>query len=206
MSRVRWLLGVAALVVLATIGGLVRTPRPEPPPPGARSLLRWDPAPTPVATAPVPAEEAASPPSTREARFEQRTADVRVACDLPLVPRCDGSRCAAVVESPDLDVFTGWLEIATDRPGLVMSTVLRDAGIDPSWTPCGRALDQLADMPIYSVADPETDREWWCTVDARDGTDARDLCDALVSDRISTTFDGFAARPPRQLRFRSADR
>ncbi|MEM6930178.1 MAG: hypothetical protein AAF602_24780 [Myxococcota bacterium] len=201
LSRARWLLGVAALVVVAAMGALALRPRPVPHERPARSLPRPDHEAVPIATVPVPVAEQASRVG-RERRFERRTADVREACDLPLVPRCEGARCAAVVESPSLDGFGGWIEIATDRPGLVVSTVLRDAGIDPSWTPCGRALDQLAELPIYSVTDPETGREWWCTVDARQGTDARDLCDALVSDRTSRTFDRFGARPPRRLRFR----
>lgn len=137
--------------------------------------------------------------------FTARTEALRRACDLPLESRCEGGVCAAVVRSPDLDHLLGWLAIVSERPRLVASTLLRDAGVDPSWLPCGEAIDALGDRPIWSVVDPtsRSGEEWWCTVDTIDAAGAAAaLCDAMVARRLGSPFEGFSAAEPRRLRFR----
>jgi len=137
----------------------------------------------------------------RARAFRERTAAVRDACDLPLETHCDDRRCAALVASPNLDHLGGWLAIAGERPGLVLSTVLRDAGLDPAHLPCGRALDGLDGRPVFSVVDDAAGHDWWCAVDG-DPREAAALCDELVSDRTDRPFDGFSRTEPRRLFFR----
>ncbi len=197
-------LATAGVVLLLGVLFIERPSRREDVPPRAPTILvkpTRDLPPAPRRAADPPPEDGRDPQFRRE--FASRTTDIREACDLPLEMRCDSSGCAAVVESPDLDVFTGWLQILTDRPGLVASTLLRDAGVDPSLLPCGRALDRLGDQPIYSVTDPDTGREWWCTAGGpAPHAHPRSLCDEVVAEQRGAPFAGFSVSEPRQLQFR----
>lgn len=188
-------------------------PRPPPasgdavavrPPPDGRGIeVPASPTPRSLVIGPTAAPAPAAP--TAAATFEARIEAVRDHCGLPLQALCEGEACVAVVDSPDLDHVVGWLSVLGERPGLVMSTMLRDAGVDPGLVPCGHALEGVSTQPIWSVEDDRstTGREWWCTVSTATSTEAAArLCNALVTRQRGDAFDGFSVPNPRELRFR----
>lgn len=99
---------------------------------------------------------------------------VQAGCGLQAEPWCDGSGCAVVLESPDLDSALGWATMTLERPWFVANVLGRDLGLGS--TPCASALALTFADGVRAV-EPHGEREVWCA--GRAPSDA--LCDRAAA-------------------------
>ena len=161
---------------------------------GARTrtvVLPSAPPPPGVAVPEVPADGSAA-----ERRFTRVVSDLTQRCGLVPTVVCDGARCVALAEAPDLDAASGWVQMAVQHPRFVASTAMRDLGVPATALPCGDAIAGLShateqeDVALVERADGS---EVWCA-------GPTDLCDAAALE-LGLRAEGFARPDARRLRF-----
>ena len=115
-------------------------------------------------------------------------------CGLPATAHCAGSDCVLMLAGPDLDRFTGWMQLALQSPGLALATASRQVGMPD--TTCATTLRGLdADLRILALEAPDG-AELWCA--APQGLEA--LCDRAARGQ-PRPWHGSFLDSPRVLQF-----
>lgn len=208
--RTRRLLTASALVVaLLTWLLLPRSAAPpssaptEPFRPAAPASAPWSVRP---AENPLFADEEVQETPGWQSRFERRAFRLRDACDLPLHVRCEAGGCAAVVISPDLDRFGGWLTLLRRHPRFVLQTAARDLGWPDGLSTCGQAVSTLSADGVTASVELPDGNEAWCLPSDPEGRTSWDeaqraLCARAAADLLGRAVDGFDEPSLRLLRF-----
>jgi hypothetical protein len=151
-----------------------------------------------------PVTERSVPPSeshARDASFAAHVTAVGAACGIGAQTVCEPGGCVAVVRSPDLERFQGWVELLGVSPAFVVGTAARDLGLPEVATPCGSAIDALSDQAHVIAVELASGEELWCAVPAVEA-DQLSRCDRAVRSAWGTA-GGFANAPVRELSFRT---
>lgn len=117
-------------------------------------------------------------------------------CDLPVESICDGNDCVILLHAPDLDGFSGWIDMATESPRFVVTTAARDLGFEPAWTPCGAAIGDIPNEIL--MIELSSGQQLWCA--GTNGHNWAGVCDAYAMDTYGES--GFTRPGVRRLQFR----